>query len=162
MLRKNTGLLLYGEVGRGKSFLAACICNSVIENGHTAAFFPNFGEFARNAISVEGEEREEAKSRLLRPDLIVIDDFGIERSTEFMDEAIQTALNIRYNANKPIIFTTNLTPDDFKNPQEMKERRVFDRIFELCRFVEVTGADKRIIAHNERKERFEQDGEADE
>lgn len=153
MLRDNTGLYLYGNVGRGKSYLAACICNEVIDKGFTALFV-NPREIANLAASVKEEEREEAKVRLTSPDLIVFDDFGTERRSDYMDEGIQAIVEIRYKANKPLVITSNKSPDELKECADIKQARVYDRIFELCQFVEVGGQDKRLIIHNEKYDRL--------
>ena len=155
-LEKNYGLVLYGNVGVGKTYLAACICSKVIENEFTAVFC-NLASVAHNVISIKESEREEAASVLRSTDLVVIDDFGVERKSEYMDEAVQRAIDIRYQSGKPIIITTNLTPDDFKNPMSVAQRRIFSRIIEMCRFIEVDGADRRKKLHNDKNRDFKKD-----
>ena len=155
MLREDTGLILHGTVGTGKTFLACCICNRVIERGFTAAFL-RLGDIAQKIGSFKENEREEARELLCRPDLIVFDDFGVERRSEYMDEGVQKAIDIRYSANKPIIITTNKSPNDFKRAGDDIQRRVFSRLVGVCKFVCVGGDDKRKAAHNEREDRFYQ------
>ncbi|MBR3423238.1 MAG: ATP-binding protein [Clostridia bacterium] len=149
-LRENVGIVLYGPVGAGKTFLASCICNRVIEKGFSALFC-NLGEIAQKSVSIKESEREAAKEAIMTPDLLVLDDLGIERRSEYMDEAIYTVVNIRYTANKPVIFTTNRRTSDFENPKDERQKRIFSRIVGMCDFVPVDGPDRRIGEHNGKK-----------
>ncbi len=156
-LRDDLGLVLHGSVGTGKTFLASCICNRVIEKGFTARFL-NLSDIAQRAVSVKETEREEARDAIMTPDLIVFDDLGVERRSEYMDEAIYTAVNIRYSANRPAIFTTNLRQSDFENPKDERLKRIFSRIVGMCDFVPVEGKDMRIGEHNLKKRRVKKTG----
>lgn len=153
VLRDNIGIVLYGSVGTGKTFLASCICNRVIEKGFSAMFC-NLGGIAQKSISVKETERDEAREDIMTPDLIVFDDLGVERRSEYMDEAIYTVVNTRYMAHKPAIFTTNLRETDFENPKDERQKRIFSRIVGMCDFVPVEGSDKRIREHNNKKKRL--------
>lgn len=87
----------------------------------------------------------------MTPDLIVLDDLGVERRSEYMDEAVYTVVNARYMANKPAIFTTNLRTSDFENPKDESQKRIYSRIVGMCDFVPVNGPDRRIGEHNIKK-----------
>ena len=63
---------------------------------------------------------------------MLIDDFGIERQSEFTLEQIYNLIDARYKSGKPTIITTNLTPEQLKNPKNMAQRRIYDRINEMC------------------------------
>lgn len=154
ILRDNIGVVLWGSVGAGKTFLANCICNRVIEKGYSALFC-NLSGIAQKSVSVKETEREDAKEAISTPDLIVFDDLGVERRSEYMDEAVYTVVNTRYMVNKPAIFTTNLRATDFKNPKDENQKRLFSRIVGMCDFVQVEGSDKRIKEHNNKKKRLE-------
>ncbi|MBQ2469283.1 MAG: ATP-binding protein, partial [Clostridia bacterium] len=156
-LGENIGLVLHGPVGTGKTFLASCICNSVIERGFSALFL-NLGAIAQKSVSIKETEREEAREAIMTPDLIVLDDLGVERRSEYMDEAVYTVVNARYMANKPAIFTTNLRTSDFENPQDERQKRIYSRIVGMCDFVPVNGPDRRIGEHNGKKRFMEKTG----
>ncbi|MBR3416860.1 MAG: ATP-binding protein [Clostridia bacterium] len=153
VLRENVGLVLYGPVGSGKTFLASCVCSRVIEKGYTARFL-NLGALAQKSVSIKETEREEAREAIMTPDLIVLDDLGVERRSEYMDEAVYTVVNARYMANKPAIFTTNLRTSDFENPKDERQKRIYSRIVGMCDFVPVNGPDRRIGEHNIKKNRI--------
>ena len=156
-LRENVGIVLHGPVGTGKTFLASCICNRVIEKGFSALFF-NLGQVAQKSVSIKETEREAAKEAIMEPDLIVLDDLGVERRSEYMDEAIYTVVNTRYMANKPVIFTTNRRTSDFEDPKDERQKRIFSRIVGMCDFVPVEGKDMRIGEHNMKKRFLEKIG----
>ena len=132
-----TGLLLYGTVGTGKSFIAACICNALIDKGHSA----RFTSFIKLAALMQ--ESYEAKAEILReilkPDLLVIDDLGTERDTKYINEIVYAVIEQRYQFKRPMVITTNLTEDDLRNPPDLNKARVYDRILESCEPVPVIG-----------------------
>lgn len=148
MREKGKGLLLYGTVGTGKTFISACIANALIEKGHPC-LVTNFARLT-NTISGMYEGKQEYIDGLDRFDLIVIDDLASERDTEFMGEIVQNIIDARYRTGKPLIVTTNLTSDDLKHPTEIRKQRIYSRLFEMCVPVEVKGKDRR-------KEKLKQD-----
>lgn len=148
MKRKGKGLLLYGAVGTGKTFISACIANALIEKGHPC-LVTNFARLT-NTISGMYEGKQQYIDGLDKFDLIVIDDLASERDTEFMGEIVQNIIDARYRSGKPLIVTTNLTSDDLKHPTEIRKQRIYSRLFEMCVPVEVKGKDRR-------KEKLKQD-----
>ncbi|MBQ7130579.1 MAG: ATP-binding protein [Oscillospiraceae bacterium] len=78
------------------------------------------------------QDREHYIARLLDCDLLILDDFGMERQTEFAREQIFGIVNGRYLAGKPMIVTTNLTLQQMKKPDTMAEKRIYDRVLEVC------------------------------
>lgn len=148
MKRQGKGLLLYGTVGTGKTFISACIANALIEKGHPC-LVTNFARLT-NTISGMYEGKQEYIDGLDKFDLIVIDDLASERDTEFMGEIVQNIIDARYRTGKPLIVTTNLTSDELKHPAEIRKQRIYSRLFEMCVPVEVKGKDRR-------KEKLKQD-----
>ena len=71
--------------------------------------------------------------------LLVLDDLGAERSTDYALEKVYNVIDSRVRANRPMILTTNLTMGEMTNPQDIRYSRIYDRIFECCYPVEVTG-----------------------
>ena len=141
MLKEGQGLLLFGTVGTGKTFMAACIANALIDEGHPC-LVTNFPRLA-NGLLDAGDGKQSFLDSLNRYDLLVIDDLGSERDTEFMAETVQSVIDSRYRVHKPLIVTTNLTADELKRPADMKEQRLYSRLMELCIPVEVAGKDRR-------------------
>lgn len=141
MKAKSKGLLFYGTVGTGKTFISACIANALIDQGHPC-LVTNFARLC-NTISGMFEGKQEYIDSLSKFELLVIDDLASERDTEYMSEIVHNIIDSRYRSGKPLIVTTNLTADELKNPAEIRKQRIYSRLFEMCLPVEVKGADRR-------------------
>ena len=64
--------------------------------------------------------------------LMIIDDFGIERNTEFALEQVFSIIDSRCRSQLPFIVTTNLTLDELNNPEELAQARIYSRVTERC------------------------------
>ena len=64
--------------------------------------------------------------------LLVIDDLGVERSTEYAMEQMFTVIDSRYRSKKPLIVTTNLKLEEIKNLPDLAHARIYDHILERC------------------------------
>ena len=80
------------------------------------------------------EERAEFIESIGRYDLLIIDDLGSERQTEYMEELTFEIVNRRYCAMRPMIITTNIDIELIKNPPTDYEKRLFDRVLEACSY----------------------------
>jgi DNA replication protein DnaC len=80
---------------------------------------------------------------LNRYTLLIIDDLGAERKSEFMQETVFNIVDARYRSGLPFIITTNLTAEELKKPQDVSYSRIYDRILERCFPIEVSGASRR-------------------
>ena len=138
--RQGKGLLLYGSVGRGKTYAACEVANALIDKGYSV-LVTNFSRVLNTLQSTF--EKQEYIDSLNKFALLVIDDLGIERSTEFAKEQVYNIIDSRYRAGLPLIITTNLTSDELKHPNEMRKQRIYSRLFEMCMPLEVAGADRR-------------------
>ena len=135
MKEKGLGMLFWGPPGTGKTFAAACIANAFIESKDPFAptvIMTTFGIILRRVLACTPQEREDYLNRLLGCNLLILDDFGMERQTEFAREQVFNLVNGRYLAQKPMVITTNLALQDMKHPKTMDERRIFDRVLEVC------------------------------
>lgn len=141
--RKNgKGLLLFGTVGTGKTFISACIANALIDRGYPV-LMTNFARIA-NTVSGMWEGKQEYYDSLNDYQLLVLDDLAAERKTEYMSEIVFNVIDARYRAGLPLIVTTNLTSEELKHPADISYQRTFSRLLEMCIPVEVEGKDKRL------------------
>lgn len=135
--RQGRGLLLLGQVGTGKTWLACAIANMVIDEGYTALFTSFNRIYNRLMESFEG--KEEVMEELVKPDLLILDDLGVERGTEYMQEVVFSVLDKRINSLKPMIITTNLTKKELEETRVLSSQRIYDRVLSVCLPVPVKG-----------------------
>jgi DNA replication protein DnaC len=135
------GLMFYGSVGTGKTFLASCIANALIDQC-IPCLVTNFSRII-NQIQSTFDERQKYIDKLNDFDLLVIDDFAMERNTEYVNEIVYNVIDSRYRAGKPLIVTTNVPVSEMRNPQDLAKQRIYSRISDMCLPVEVSGKDRR-------------------
>lgn len=141
MMESGKGLLLYGNVGSGKSYMAACIANALIDQG-TPALMTNFSRIV-NQLQETFDGRQRYLDRLNEFDLLVIDDLAAERDTDYMWEQVMNVVDSRYRAGLPLVVTTNLRLEDLTDPSDIRRERVYSRLVEMCIPVKVSGQDRR-------------------
>lgn len=136
-------LVLIGDVGRGKTFLASAIANAVLQ-GHRLALYFTFNEFVQFArrSQFEGEEYREWQETLLEADLAVLDDLGAEVVTDFVKAELFNVVNTRLGAGKPMVICTNLSPAQIG---EAYTTRVASRIVGAADIFELEGPDLRAV-----------------
>ena len=126
---KNAGLVLWGDVGTGKTFFAACIANALVEQ-NVSVKMTNFSTIL-NDLFAESDQNKYL-DRLNDHSLLIIDDLGIERGTEYAIEQVYNVIDTRYKSGKPLIVTTNLTLDELKAPTDIPHKRIYDRVLGMC------------------------------
>ncbi len=134
------GLLLYGGVGTGKTFAAACIVNALIDTGRPC-LMTNFSRVLNTLWGIE--EKQAYIDSFNKFDLLVLDDLGTERRSEYAQENVFNVIDARYRAKLPLIITTNLNIDEIKKPDSVGNSRIYDRVLEMCHPVEVNGHSRR-------------------
>jgi DNA replication protein DnaC len=140
--KQGKGLLLFGTVGTGKTYAAACIANALIDRG-IPVLMTNFARIA-NTVGGMWEGKQEYYDSLNKFPLLILDDLAAERKTEYMSEIVFNVIDARYRAGLPLIITTNLTSEELKHPSDISYQRTFSRLLEMCLPVEVKGKDKRL------------------
>lgn len=128
MKETGRGVLFYGSVGTGKTFHACCIANELIERRQVPVLVTSFAAIVNLPI----EQREWFMGEIARCPLAVIDDLDAERKTEFVTEQVFRAVDARYRAKLPTIFTTNLDVKAMKEETATDFRRIYDRILGMC------------------------------
>ena len=131
MKRKNVGLLLMGPVGTGKSFFAGCIANALLEQGERV-MMTNFSRILNEMTSYQANKNQIIQNIVDYP-LLIIDDLGIERNSEFALEQVYNVIDSRYCKMLPLIVTTNLGLNEMKSTDlDTAHQRIYSRILEMC------------------------------
>lgn len=131
MERQAMGLLLWGDVGTGKSFFAGCVANALLRR-NVPVLMTNFGRILNEVGGLSQGERNSYLRGLNYYRLLILDDLGMERSSEYAMEQVYQVVNERYLARRPMIVTTNLTLQELKDPGELSQQRIYSRILERC------------------------------
>ena len=142
----NHGLLLWGQVGTGKTYFAACIANALIEK-EIPVKMTNLAA----VMNCKYEDRNDFIKDICRYHLLILDDFGMERDTSYGLETIYQVIDRRYQAGKPLILTTNLTLKELQNPQNLDHQRIYDRVLEMCAPIRFIGESKRTAIGKDKK-----------
>ena len=126
-----TGLLLWGNVGTGKSFFAGCIANALQDQG-VPVLVTNFSRILNALTGMFSDDRNKYIDSLNHYSLLIIDDLGMERGTEYALEQVFNVIDARLRSNLPLIVTTNLTLDELKHPADLAHERIYSRVLERC------------------------------
>jgi DNA replication protein DnaC len=137
MRSENIGLLIYGDLGVGKSFYVNCIANAVLDAGYSV-FLTSPVKLLREAF----EKHEENIRKAQTFSLMILDDFGSERGTSYAKEKLYEAVNERIESCMPLIVTTNLTAEMLRSTDDLADQRIYDRLRTLKR-VQAQGETRR-------------------
>ena len=153
MMEKNQGLLLYGNVGTGKSYLSACIANTIMARLHSvcATSMVKIMDLARDFKEKDTLTNLEAK--MMKADLLILDDLGTESESSYAKEIVYRVIDGRYRIKKPMVITTNLTLESMQNCMDIDKKRVYDRILEVCYPMQFNGKSFRQL---EARNRFDE------
>lgn len=142
------GLFLWGNPGTGKTLLSSIILTElIIRHGIDGKFIKISRTFFKRLKTtfVEGSdtygESSKIEKELEQTDILVVDDFGVQRDTAWEQETLYNLVDARYEAEKFTIFTSNGNPQ--KMFSELSEGRILSRIKEMCRIMELSGEDFR-------------------
>jgi len=150
------GLLLEGPPGVGKTHLAAAVLAQVVQTSGARGLFYDTRDLLRVIRSTYDPSIRTTELEVLRPvmtaDLLVLDDLGAEKTSEWVEETMNLIVNTRYNGKRLTIFTSNYLdiPDDTE-PNSLLFRighRMRSRLHEMCEFVQMDGADYRELPVN--------------
>ena len=153
MMAKSKGLLFYGDIGTGKSFLAASIVNYVMEHYFVPCLVTNMTRIGSAVQSMK--DPQGYLDYLNEYELLVIDDFRSERDTPWMKELVYSVINARYMSGKPLIVTTNLKGEEMLNAEDRSWQRVYSRLYEMCKPIKIEFSDRRKLKMLQSNEEME-------
>lgn len=139
--QNNTSMIFSGGCGVGKTFVAGCIANELLDRD-ISVYMATMGDMLAQASNFDTVD--EFMQRIVNCDLLIIDDFGAQRETDFAIEKVFEIIDKRVRSRKPMIITTNLLKDDLYNPAGIKQQRIYSRLLEGAAIVEFKGADIRL------------------
>jgi DNA replication protein DnaC len=141
------GLLLVGDAGSGKTHLAVAALRALLDKGHEGVFYDyqNLLDRIRSGYdAASGASDREAYRNALDSEILLLDDLGAHRVTEWVEDTVTSILTYRCNHKKALIATTNL-PDPEMTGETMNRTMLADvigtrarsRLFEMCRIVKM-------------------------
>ena len=139
--KSGTGLLLYGTLGTGKTHTACSIANELFRTRGTSFIMTSIIELADAALS--SSQNGWIWDRMEDDDIVIIDDFGTEGSSDWRREIMYRAINGRIMSGKPMIITTNMSLEDFKNPADYGMKRLTERVIQVCLPIKMDGVNYR-------------------
>jgi DNA replication protein DnaC len=150
------GLFFEGQPGVGKTHLAVAVLKQIVQQTGARGLFYDTRDLLRVIRSTYDPSIRTTELEVLRPvmtvDLLVLDDLGAEKTSEWVEETMNLIVNTRYNERRLTIFTSNYPdiPDD-TDPNSLLFRigsRMRSRLHEMCEFLPMDGADYRELPTN--------------
>lgn len=139
------GLFLIGSPGTGKTHLAVAIANERMSQGRESIFVTVPELMADIRKAVQSNEDTELMQLVTEAEMLVLDDLGAERSTDWVMEQLFVIINARYLANRQTIITSNYAPNELiRQMGGLPGQRIVSRLAEMCETVRIDGADWRL------------------
>lgn len=145
------GLMFLGPSGLGKTHLAVAILKRVAARCGARGLFRPMGTLLRQIRETYNPVVRSTERQVIQPvmeaELLVLDDLGRERPTDWVEETLTLIIDTRYNERRPTIITSNYAlTDDSSDPNALISRigfRTLSRLHEMCEFVHLAGVDYR-------------------
>ena len=144
------GLMFMGSVGVGKTHLAVSILKGLTERGFSCLFC-EFGSLLKEIQDSYNANTQSSELRVLAPilnaDVLVLDELGASKPTDWVRDTMAHVINTRYNEKKFTVFTTNYLDERPNDREETLEDRigvrVRSRLYEMCKTISMDGKDFR-------------------
>ena len=140
---EKNNLLIFGNTGVGKTFLTHCIARDIMQAGHSVLYLTatEFFDALLDKAFHQAEESLDLYEQIQECELLIIDDLGTERNTDFVISQLFVCLNDRILNQKSTIISTNLTLNEIKSNYT---ERTFSRISNHYKVLRLAGDDIRI------------------
>lgn len=122
---RNIGILFYGNTGTGKTFFSCCIGNALLQTG-VRVLITSLPRLVQDRV--ESMRTGKSPVNLKAFELLILDDFGVGNLSQTVYQIIDDV----YVSQIPLIVTTNLSPKQLSEPSTMEEKRIYDRVLEMC------------------------------
>lgn len=142
-VKNESGLMLWGGVGTGKTHAAYCIANALIDKG-VSVHVTRISTLA-DSIFDDKFGQQHAMDKVRGCALLILDDVGAERETSFMCEKAFQFVDERIETGKPLIVTTNLSPQMMDATTDIDKKRLYDRIRGATAPIEFKGQSRRAM-----------------
>lgn len=146
------GLLLHGDHGVGKTHLAVALMKETIRRKGARAVFYETRELLKLVRDTYNNQVDATELDVLRPvfeaDLLVLDDIGAEKKSEWVEETLGLVVNTRYSQRRVTVFTTNLADTNNEDANTFAVQlglRIRSRLREMCDWVHIDGVDTREV-----------------
>lgn len=140
------GFVLYGTLGVGKTHLVTAVGNYLVyEQGISCYFAPVstlMRDIQKRFNKKNADEKDDPERLCKTVDLLILDDLGREKTSEWSQQILFDIIDARYRAKKPILITTNLNPEGYAFQENIGDAAM-SRIYNMCRFYNIKGEDYR-------------------
>ncbi|MEW6378040.1 MAG: ATP-binding protein [bacterium] len=149
--QQKEGIFFMGKCGVGKTHLAVAIIRELIENGGVPCMFYDFRDLLKEIQASYNPQSQISEYSVLEPvltiEILLLDELGAAKVTDWMRDTLTYILNTRYNENLTTIITSNWLDEKKDNNDEILEERIGERLrsrlSEMCKVYEIIGQDFR-------------------